>query len=78
MNRRKPKLEASGAKRKQRQSKVTNRNLFQSLVNFVVPTGALFLDNESHGKIKWIREHLAAQALIWSWQDSKPVTDAFE
>lgn len=78
MNRRKQKLEASRAKRKQKRSKVTNQNLFQSLVNFVVPTGALFLDNEFHGNIKWIPEHLAAQALIWSWQDSKLVTDAFE
>lgn len=55
-----------------------NRVLFRELIEFVLPDGALFTKNEFHGNIKWVPEQLAAQALIWSWQDSKNVTDAFE
>jgi hypothetical protein len=31
-----------------------------------------------HGNIKWNPEQLVAQALIWSWQETKNVTDAFD
>jgi hypothetical protein len=48
------------------------------LVEFVLPDGALFSKAEFHGNIKWVPERLAAQALIWSWQDSKNVTDGFD
>lgn len=65
-------------KRKAKLAKVRNRELFINLVNFVLPEGALCLKGELHGNIKWCPEQLAAQALIWSWQDTKLVTDAFE
>jgi len=38
----------------------------------------LFSKEEFHGNIKWVPEQLAAQGLIWSWQESKNVTDAFD
>ena len=40
--------------------------------------GALFSKSQFHGNIKWVPERLATQALIWSWQDTKKFTDAFE
>lgn len=54
-----------------------NDRLFRELVEWVLPEGTLFSKSEFHGNIKWSPEQLAAQALIWSWQDSKNVTDAF-
>lgn len=56
---------------------IDNDQLFRDLVAFVIPTSGLFSKDEFHGNIKWVPEELAAQAVIWSWQDSKNVTDAF-
>ena len=55
----------------------TNEDVFRELLSFVLPDGELFSKTEFHGNIKWVPEQLAAQALIWSWQDSKCVTAAF-
>jgi len=38
----------------------------------------LFCKSEFHGNTKWNPEQLATQALIWSWQETKYVTDAFD
>jgi hypothetical protein len=38
----------------------------------------LFTKDRFHGNIKWKPDQLASQAILWSWQDSKNVTDAFE
>ena len=65
-------------KRKQMLKQVERRLLFSEVVNFVLPAGALFSKKQFHGNIKWVPEQLAAQAMIWSWQDTKKVTDAFE
>ena len=54
-----------------------NEDVFRELLSFVLPDGELFSKTEFHGNIKWVPEQLAAQALIWSWQDSKCVTAAF-
>jgi hypothetical protein len=34
--------------------------------------------NEFHGNVKWDAEQVMAEALIWSWQEAKNVTDAFD
>lgn len=60
------------------QKQVTRRAQFSDLINFALPPGALFSKKQFHGNIKWVPEQLAAQSLIWSWQDTKHVTDAFE
>lgn len=57
---------------------VRNDRLFGELIEWVLPKNALFSKAEFHGNIKWVPEQLVAQGLIWSWQDSKNVTDAFE
>ena len=61
--------------RKERQR---NKTIFRTLVNELIPEGELFSEYRFHGNIKWTPERLCQQALIWSWQDTKNVTDAFE
>jgi hypothetical protein len=56
---------------------IDNDQRFKDLIDFVIPRSGLFSKEEFHGNIKWVPEELAAQAVIWSWQDSKNVTDAF-
>jgi hypothetical protein len=54
-----------------------NAHALRSLVEWLIPTSGLFHKGEFHGNIKWNPESLASQALIWAWQDSRFVTDAF-
>ena len=65
-------------KRSNKQKQVERRVLFSELVSFALPDGILFAKDQFHGNIKWVPEQLAVQALIWSWQDTKKVTDSFE
>ena len=58
-------------------NRLGNEHLFSDLMEFVLPEGELFTKDQFHGNIKWVPEQLTVQALIWSWQDSKNVTDAF-
>lgn len=55
-----------------------NRTLLFKLVKWFVLGGELFTKEEFHGNIKWNPGQLATQALIWSWQETKNVTDAFD
>jgi hypothetical protein len=52
--------------------------LFQALVGWLIPQDGLFAKDRFHGNIKWTPEQLAQQALIWAWQETNKVTDAFE
>ena len=61
-----------------KQRRVSNSTLFRELLDWFVPQGELFAKDEFHGNVKWNPEQLAAEALIWSWQEAKNVTDAFD
>jgi len=61
-----------------KQRRVRNDTLFRELLDWFVPQGELFAKDEFHGNVKWNPEPLAAEALIWSWQEAKNVTDAFD
>jgi hypothetical protein len=74
---RKKRAARSAESQNKKPSRASNDHLFSDLIGFVLPDGTLFSKDEFHGNIKWSPEQLAAQALIWSWQDSKNVTDAF-
>lgn len=67
-------------KHKQRrpQARQQNKTAVLELLHWFVPQGELFAKDEFHGNTQWSPEQLAAQALIWSWQETKYVTDAFE
>jgi hypothetical protein len=34
--------------------------------------------NECHGNIKWCPEEVVIQSIVWSWQEAKNVTNAFD
>jgi hypothetical protein len=51
--------------------------LFRELLDWFVPEGELFAKEEFHGNTKWNAEQVLAQALIWAWQETRRVTDAF-
>lgn len=55
-----------------------NQTQLAELVRWVLPNQAVFSQDEFHGNVRWNPDQLAAQALIWSWQETKYVTDAFD
>ena len=55
-----------------------NKIAFREICDWFVPENELFNEDDFHGNSKWQPESLAVQALIWSWQESKNVTDAFD
>ena len=57
---------------------LSNKTALKELLNWYAPQGGLFAKAEFHGNSKWVPEQLAVEALIWSWQESKNVTDAFD
>lgn len=66
------------SKQRSLQTRVQNKTLVLELLDWFVSQGELFAQDEFHGNTQWDAEQLAAQALIWSWQEAKYVTDAFE
>lgn len=57
---------------------LSNKAALKNLFHWYAPQGGLFAQEEFHGNIKWNPEQLVLEALVWSWQDSKNVTDAFD
>lgn len=55
-----------------------NKTDFLELLHWFLPEGELFSKDEFHGNTQWDPDQLAAQALIWSWQETRHVTDAFD
>ena len=61
------------------QQRVRNDTLFRELIDWFVPLQRpMFGKNEFHGNVKWNAEQVMTEALIWSWQEAKNVTDAFD
>jgi Transposase DDE domain len=54
-----------------------NLTALMELVKWCALVGELFTEDTFHGNIKWKPEELVTQAIIWSWQETKNVTDAF-
>jgi hypothetical protein len=47
------------------------------MISCLTPSLSILQKSEFHGNIKWAPAFLMSQALIWAWQDSRYVTDAF-
>jgi hypothetical protein len=47
-------------------------------LRWMLPNEGLFHKEEFHGNVRWNPHQVAAQALLWSWQETRHVTDAFE
>jgi hypothetical protein len=76
---RKPSKGFSGKNQRRRASaRRQNKALLRGLLHWFVPEGELFTKDEFHGNTQWSPEQMMAQALLWSWQQPKNVTDAFE
>ncbi len=56
----------------------TNKAAIKQIVDWLVPENSIFDKTDFHGNIKWKPEQLAVQAVLWSWQETKHVTDAFD
>ena len=55
-----------------------NSSLLKSVLDWLIPTGELSTKDRFHGNSKWAPAQVAQQALIWGWQETKYVTDAFD
>ena len=68
-------------RRKQQQVKVTrrqNKTVIREAVEWLSREPGLFPKQLFHGNVKWKPEQLASLALVWAWQETKYVTNAFE
>jgi hypothetical protein len=65
-------------RRQGRRQSRPNKTVFKKLMDWFLPQGELFAEVAFHGNVKWNAEELAAEALIWSWQGTKNVIDAFD
>lgn len=73
------KLSRHVAARNREEARVlSNREALQKLLTWLLPTGVLFTRSEFHGNIKWNPDHLVQQAILWSWQGTRNVTEAFQ
>ena len=54
-----------------------NKANLEALLGWLIPEDELFTKDRFHGNIKWRPEQLAQQAVIWAWQDTRNVTEAF-
>jgi len=78
MNRRKQSHQSRcGKQAPAKPERLLNRTLLLESLEWFVPTGELFSKQGFHGNINWMPEALVSQALIWSAQETKFVTDAF-
>jgi hypothetical protein len=76
--RRQPNGSQRKCKQRRKQARCQQKTLVRGLLDWFVPEGELFAKDEFHGNARWSPEQLTAQALIWSWQETKLVTDAFD
>lgn len=67
----------STRRKKSAPARGANKAQLSGLLSWVLPEGATFAQDEFHGNTRWSADQLAGQALIWSWQETKLVTDAF-
>lgn len=56
----------------------TNKAAFASELNWLLGDQDIFADDVFHGNTTWDPYDLVSQALVWSLQDKKHVTDAFD
>jgi hypothetical protein len=55
-----------------------NRDALIAVLTWFVPDDKIFADLKLHGNVNWKPSQLVLQAICWSWQETKNITDAFE
>jgi len=76
MSRRKQSSQINKKRREIRRRK--NKTNLKALLSWLVPENELFTEDQIQGNIKWTPEQLAQQAMIWAWQETENITDAFD
>ena len=66
------------ARRRRAKRQLINADTLYELLSWFTSEVKLFAQEEFHGNVKWLANSLVCQALIWSWVETKNVTDAFE
>ena len=74
---RKKKSYSSRAAKQRGAKQVENSKSLQSVLNWFLLSDSIFADCKFHGNVNWSPNQLVAQALYWSWQETKNVTTAF-
>jgi hypothetical protein len=77
MSRRKPACRVSKRARQQR-TRQQNKTDLRELLGWFLQPEELFSKSDFHGNTKWDGGQLVTQALLWSWQETRQVTDAFD
>lgn len=79
MIRRKQQRSAQSSRKERPQSgPEKNRDRLLKALEWVVPNDDIFADCRFHGNILWRPQQLAIQALCFSWQETRNVTDGFD
>lgn len=77
MSRRKQSPRKNKHQQRREEARRKYKTVFKEVLDWFVAVSGLFTESAFHGNIKWHPEQLAVEALIWSWQETKNVTDAF-
>lgn len=78
MNRRKrSRITRQKSRRPGAGSRKTTGDEFQQRLSWFLPQSLSLAQGRIHGNVKWCPVQLVWQALIWSWQETRNVTDAF-
>ena len=64
--------------RQRSEDRQKNHTVLKAFFTWLLPEDGLFAEDRFHGNIKWEPGQLTQQALIWAWQDTRNVTDAFD
>jgi hypothetical protein len=62
--------------RSQGMSNVANKASFRELCRWFLPSASIFSALRIHGNTKWKPMGLVWLAIVWSWSDSRALTDA--
>ena len=59
-------------------SNTSNISSLSKQINWLLGESDIFANETFHGNVKWDPKQVAFQALVWSFQESRNVTDAFD
>lgn len=55
-----------------------NKTELKALFKWLLPMASLFAMGRFHGNIRWKPEQLVIQAIVWAFQESRSITEAFD
>jgi hypothetical protein len=64
--------------RHRRQAARPNKQRLLEMFQWLLPTSSIFANLKRHGNAKWVPMGLVCLAILWSWSESRNLTDAFD